>query len=111
MTSRRRWPVVFAYGWSAVALTVVLLAFETVNHDARYIVGVLGAAACAAAFVAGRVLGSAGNRRRAGLLLVASSAAPTSYAWLLNVPALLVGLFLMFEGQPLAWARLRLPRR
>ena len=111
MTTRRRWLVLFAYGWGAVALAVVLVAFPAVNPDARVLVGLVGAVASAAALMAGRLLAVAGNRRRAGLLLVASSAAPTSFAWLLNVPALLVGLFLLFEGQPLAWARIREPRR
>jgi hypothetical protein len=111
MTSRRRWPARFAYGWSAVALTVALAAYGHVDGGAGLLVGFVGAAACAAAFVAGRLLTLSVNKRRAGLLLVASSAAPSSYAWLLNVPALLVGLFLLFEDQPLAWARLRLPRR
>lgn len=111
MLSRRPWLAFFAYGWSAVALGVVLAVFPAVDGDARPLVGAVGALAAAAAFVAGRILLSAGNRRRAGILLVASSAAPTSFAWVLNVPALLVGLFLLFEGQPLAWARVRQQRR
>ena len=111
MTSRRPWLALFAYGWSALALVLVLAVFPAVQADARLVVGLLAAGAAAAAFVAGRILLSAGNRRRAGLLLVASSAAPTSIAWVLNVPALLVGLFLLFEGQPLAWARVRQQRR
>jgi hypothetical protein len=65
-----------------------------VNPDARLLAGIASLLGPAAAIAASIAL----SRRRdrwAGLLLVVSVITPTYFAWVLNVPALLVGLILL----------------
>jgi hypothetical protein len=80
--------------WADAGAAVALLSFGSINEDARAVVGcatVLGplAALLASTAVARR------RDRLAGLLLVISVATPTYFAWVLNVPALVVGLGLL----------------
>jgi|APDOM4702015118_1054815.scaffolds.fasta_scaffold16297_3 hypothetical protein len=91
---RRR---VLAFGallWAFVGAAVALLSFNEVNPDARLVVGVLSVLGPLAAVGASRLL-ARGTDRQAGVLLLVSVVTPTYFAYVLNVPALLVGLVLL----------------
>jgi len=111
MALRRSWLSVFSAAWAGVAMAFALGTASSVNPDARALFVVVATLTAGAAVMAARLLIAPARRRLAGVLLVVSAAAPTSFAWVLNVPAMLVGLFLVLDGQPLAWARVRSPRR
>ena len=80
--------------WAVVGLSVGLAALRTATADARLlfltacIVGPAAAALAAASLENHR-------DRLAGLLLLVSVVTPTVFAWILNVPALIVGLGLL----------------
>ncbi len=84
--------------WAIVGAGIAVGAVRDVNPDARVVVvvaSILGpAAAIAAAVLAGRR-----RDRWAGALLVLSAATPTYFAVALNLPALLVGLYLLVGGK------------
>ena len=80
--------------WAFVGAGVALLSFNDVNPDARLIVGVLSVLGPLAAVGASRLLARAADRQ-AGVLLLVSVVTPTYFAYVLNVPALLVGLVLL----------------
>ena len=81
--------------WAAVALSFGLATLGSYNSDARpFVVGATIVAAAAAALASVKL---AQHRDRiAGVLLIVSAVAPTSFAWVLNVPALFVGAVLCF---------------
>ena len=83
-----------AIGWAVIGLVVALASFPRTNSDSVLLVGVASVAFPLAAAIASVALG-AGRDRAAGLLLLVSVATPTYFAWVLNVPALLVGLALL----------------
>jgi hypothetical protein len=73
---------------------IAIASLGSVNDDARLLVGGLTIACPAAAAVASYAL--AGHRDRvAGVLLVVSVATPTYFFWIVNLPALVVGLALL----------------
>ncbi len=111
MVLRRSWLSVFSAAWAGVAVAFAFGTASSVNPDARGLFALVAVLTAGAAVMAARLLIAPARRRLAGLLLVVSAAAPTSFAWVVNVPAMLVGLFLLLDGQPLAWARVRTPRR
>jgi hypothetical protein len=80
--------------WAAAGAAVALLSFGSVNEDARVIVGSATLLGPLAALLASTAVGRCQDRL-AGLLLVISVATPTYFAWVLNVPALVVGLGLL----------------
>jgi hypothetical protein len=80
--------------WSVVGLAIALSAVSHVNPDARLLVAAASIALPAAAALAAVAL-AAHRDRAAGLLLLISVATPTYFAWVLNVPALFVGLALL----------------
>ncbi len=80
--------------WAVVGLMVALASLGRVNSDALLLVGAASVAFPMAAALASVALG-AGRDRTAGLLLLVSVATPTYFAWVLNVPALLLGLTLL----------------
>lgn len=90
----RRVVQVGAAVWAVVGAGIALSALRDVNPDSRVIVviaSILGpAAAMAAAVLVGRR-----QDRWAGALLVLSVVTPTYFAAALNLPALLVGLYLL----------------
>jgi hypothetical protein len=82
--------------WAVVGALVAFAGISDVNADARLLVGLasgLGPLAAVAASIA------VGRRRDrwAGLLLITSVITPTYFAWVLNVPALLIGLILLIS--------------
>ena len=90
---KRRALQVGALVWAAVGYVIALTALRRVNDDAVVLVAAAAAfplAAGAASLALGR-----GRDRLAGVLLVASAATPTYFAWVLNVPALAIGFGLM----------------
>jgi len=80
--------------WAVVGASVAFSALPDVNPDARLLAGlasVVGPVAAVASAIALR----RSRDRWAGLLLIASVITPTYFAWVLNVPALLIGLTLL----------------
>ena len=81
--------------WAVVGLAVGMRSIGAVNSDARALV----LAACVVGSASALMASAAVARRRdrlAGALLVVSVITPTFFAWMLNVPALLVGAVLLF---------------
>ena len=80
--------------WAVVALSVGLATLKSYNSDARLLVisASVIAAACAAL---GAVTLAHHRNRLTGMLLLISCIAPTSFAWVVNVPALVVGAMLL----------------
>jgi hypothetical protein len=83
-----------AVAWAVIAAAVALMSVGAVNPDARLLVGVASVAFPLAA-VCASIAVERQRDRTAGLLLLVSVATPTYFAWVLNVPALLVGLALL----------------
>jgi hypothetical protein len=93
MMSRRVLQIA-AVAWAALGASIALSSLGSVNADARLLVGSFSVGCPLAALVAARALVT-GRDRIAGLLLVISVATPTFLLWIVNLPALLVGLALM----------------
>jgi len=88
------WLVRSCLAWAALGFGVAIGSVFQVVGDARLLVGVASVVFPAAAVGAGLVI--ARNRPRiGGVLLVLSAATPTYFAWVLNIPALVVGLVLV----------------
>jgi hypothetical protein len=87
-----------AIAWAAAGFAVGIASLSSINADALPLV----LAACligpGAAVMASRAIDRRHNRR-AGWFLLVSVLTPTFFAWVLNVPALLVGLLLMLAPQ------------
>lgn len=81
--------------WAVAGATAALLAWPDVNTDAQLLVGVASVLGPAAAFAAFRFAGQGRLRVAGGLLILSAVVTPTFMAWALNVPALLLGLFLV----------------
>ena len=92
--TRRQVLQVGALVWAAVGATVALGSLGSVNPDVRAIVGIVSVLGPLSALLAATTLAHHLDRL-SGLLLLVSAATPTYFAWVLNVPALLVGLALM----------------
>ncbi|HEY3831883.1 MAG TPA: hypothetical protein VGO03_06295 [Acidimicrobiia bacterium] len=76
--------------WAVVALSFGLATLGSYNADARLLVIAASVVAAGSAVLASVSL--AHHRDRvAGALLIVSVVAPTSFAYLLNLPALVVG--------------------
>ena len=80
--------------WAVVGLAVGLPSIGAVNADARVLVLAACAVGSASALMASAAIASR-RERFAGALLVVSVITPTFFAWVLNVPALLVGVVLI----------------
>jgi hypothetical protein len=80
--------------WAVVALSIGLATFGSYNSDARLLVIAVSIVATGSAALASVSLAHRRDRI-AGTLLIVSVVAPTSFAWVLNVPALLVGVVLL----------------
>lgn len=83
-----------AVAWAAAGWALALLSRGSVNQDAWAIVGTAALLGPLAALLAASAV-ARHQDRLAGLLLLVSVATPTYFAWVLNVPALLVGLGLV----------------
>ncbi len=83
-----------AVTWAAIGLAVALSSLSSVNPDARVAIGIASLAFPAFAVLAATALAHARDRA-AGALLLVSVATPTYFAWVINLPALVVGLALV----------------
>ena len=80
--------------WATAGLLVAAVSLAAIETDALVLVGIAslvfpGCAAAAALAVA------RGHLRMAGVLLLLSVATPTYFAWVLNLPALVMGAALV----------------
>lgn len=80
--------------WAGVAAAVAFGSLGQVNDDARVLVGAASIFGPLAAVAASRLL-ARGSDRAAGALLLVSVLTPTYFAYVVNVPALVVGLALL----------------
>lgn len=80
--------------WAIVGASVALLSLGNVNEDARLLVGLFSIGGPLAAVGAARLLAQ-GMDRPAGALLLVSVLTPTYFAYVLNVPALVIGLVMV----------------
>jgi hypothetical protein len=80
--------------WAGVGAAVALGSRGEVNSDARLLVGAASVVGPLAAVGAAWLL-TRGADRPAGVLLLVSVLTPTYFAWVLSVPALVVGLALL----------------
>lgn len=101
---RRRAVQVGAVLWAAVGAAIALASLDGVNADARPIVGVASILGPLAAVLASRSVARAADRVAGGLLLM-SVLTPTYFAYVLNLPALVIGIALLAVPQVV------LPRR
>lgn len=92
--SRRRVLAGGALVWAGVGAAVALGSLGQVNADARLLVGAASVLGPAAAVTASRMLTRYADRV-AGALLLVSVLTPTYFAYVLNVPALVVGVALL----------------
>ena len=91
---RRRILQIGVLVWAAIGASVALASLGSVNADARLFVGAFSVAGPLAAVGAAWLLGR-GADRAAGALLLLSVLTPTYFAYVLNLPALLLGLALV----------------
>ncbi|MCU1484518.1 MAG: hypothetical protein JWN67_1264 [Actinomycetia bacterium] len=91
---RRRPLQIGALVWAVIGASVALSALGDVDPDARLLVGAFSIGGPLAAVGAARLL-ARGAGRAAGALLLLSVLTPTYFAYVLNVPALLVGVALV----------------
>jgi hypothetical protein len=87
-----------AIAWASAGVVFGVASIRSVNTDARALVIAASAIGPGAAFMASRALDQRRNRH-AGWLLLLSVLTPTFFAWVLNVPALAVGLLLVVAPQ------------
>jgi hypothetical protein len=80
--------------WAALGAMIAIPSIGSVNPDARVALGILSVACPLAAALAARAL-ARHRDRLAGVLLVMSVATPTYFAYVVNLPALVVGLALL----------------
>jgi hypothetical protein len=106
----RRMLQVGAMAWGVVGAMIAIASLRSVNPGARLLVATFAVACPVAAVLAAPAL--AGHRDQvAGLLLVISCATPTYFFWIVNLPALVVGLALLVapamvvRGTPVASVR------
>lgn len=97
MTLRRAYQV-GALIWAAVGLTIALSALDQVDADALPLLGTLSVALPLTAVLAAAAL-KRERDRVAGIFLLISVATPTYFAWVVNVPALVVGGLLLIRGR------------
>jgi hypothetical protein len=96
VTTRKAFQV-GALVWAAVGLVVALGSQGRASAGIRPLVGVLSVPIPLMAVLAAAALAREKDRL-AGLFLVVSAATPT-YFWVLNLPALIVGLALLTRGR------------
>lgn len=92
--SRRRVLELGALAWAAVGAVIALASLSGVNADARLFVGAVSIVGPLAAVGAAGLI-ARGSDRPAGALLLVSALTPTYFLWIVNVPALVVGLALV----------------
>jgi hypothetical protein len=80
--------------WASAGFAIAIASLNAVNADARLIV-VLATTLGPLAAIGSAVQLARRADRSAGMLLLASLITPTYFAWVVSVPALLVGLWLV----------------
>jgi hypothetical protein len=90
----RRVVEIGAIVWAIVAFIVAAGSLAQVSPDALPVVGMASVVLPLSAVLAA-VAAAHGRLRVAGALLVLSAATPTYFAWVLNVPAVVVGVLLL----------------
>ena len=103
---RRRVLQIGALAWAAIGALVALASLGNVNADARLLVGAFSVAGPLAAVGAAWLLGR-GADRGAGALLLVSVLTPTYFAYILNLPALVIGLALVVAPHAMLHASAR----
>src|SRR5437879_1405520 len=100
MVRRRAIAEIGSVIWAIVGWVVALPAISHANPDARWLVGIASVffPLCA---VGGAMALRSGRDRLAGLLLLISVATPTYFAYVLNLPALFVGVTLLLVPSPI----------
>jgi hypothetical protein len=93
--------------WAVVGFSVGLVAVRDATGTGKYLVIAACIAGPTAALLASVSVASH-HDRLAGALLLASVVTPTVFAWVLNVPALLIGLALLVA--PAVVSDNRIPR-
>ena len=85
--------------WGVVGAALALGGLSDVNSDVRWPAGIASIAfpLCA---ITGAVALRSGRDRLAGVLLLLSVATPTYFAYVLNLPALIVGAGLLWLRKP-----------
>lgn len=91
---RRRAVEVGALVWAGVGAAIAIPSLATVNADARLLVGTAAILGPLAAVGAWQLLQRQADRM-AGALLLVSVLTPTYFAYVVNLPALVVGLLLV----------------
>ena len=81
--------------WAALGAAVALAALPSVYADARVLVGLASVLGPLAAVGAAHLLARGRDRGAGGLLLASALLTPTYFAYVLNVPALVVGAVLL----------------
>lgn len=98
--SAARWGLIgVVLGWAVVGAAVAWSALPSVEPDARVLVGAASTLGPLAAVASALAL-SRGRDRVAGLALILSVATPTYFAWALNLPALVLGVWLVVRRAP-----------
>jgi hypothetical protein len=106
--NRRRILCAGSLVWAAIGSVVAVTSLPTVDDDARVLVGCASIVFPLCAVAAAVVVQGRRFDRLAGLLLIASAATPTYFAYPLNVPALVVGLVLVTSPEVVLGRRTRL---
>jgi hypothetical protein len=97
--TRRRAIAVGSLIWAAAGGVIALTALDSVGANARLIVGLASTLGPLAAIAAAWLI-LRGHNRAAGALLLLSVLTPTYFAYVLNLPALVVGLVLLIAPRP-----------
>lgn len=81
--------------WAVVGGAVAVGSVADVNADAEVLVGLAAVAGPLAALGAALQLGRGADRSAGALLVLSALVTPTFFAYVLNLPALVVGLVLL----------------
>lgn len=92
--NRRRTIEIGALVWACVGAGIAFAFLDSVNEDARVLVGAASVVGPLAAVIASMLLARHSDRA-AGAMLLASVVTPTYFAAALNLPALIVGAALV----------------
>lgn len=95
----RSFLVAICLSWAVVGAIVAVAGLRMVNADAVLLAGAASVLGPTAA-VAAAVLLTKGHPRLAGAALLLSVVTPTYAAWVVNLPALFIGLGLLISGSP-----------
>ena len=87
--------------WAAAGAAIALPSVGSADGDARLIVGLASTLGPLAAVAAASLI-LRGHDRAAGACLLVSVLTPTYFAYVLNLPALVVGLTLVAARHPLS---------